>query len=598
MSDFDSVEAATRRDFLLAGGVFAAGVIAAPATARFQNQQSKFPQTKPATQPQAQPQSEPASQPSGRVPGITPETFAEAEKLAGIEFTDAERQMMASSIAEQLANAKARLKEPYPPNELAPALVFDPRLPGVKLSIDQRPIVRSQGDPGPLPNNDDDIAFAPVTSLARWIQTRQLTSVRLTDLYLDRLRRFDPKLKCVITLCEDRARRQAAAMDAEISGGKYRGPLHGIPWGAKDLLDTAGIRTTWGAEPYVDRLPKRDAAVVQKLDQAGAVLIAKLSLGALAYNDIWFGGRTNNPWNVRQGSSGSSAGSAAATAAGLVGFGIGTETYGSITSPCMRCGTTGLRPTFGRVSRSGAMALCWSLDKIGPICRTVEDCALVLAAINGSDTDDASSIQMPFNFDATRPLQGVRLGYCPKLFDKDNANDTDRQALDVAKRIGVEIVEFDLPDWPYDSLLSILLCEAAAAFEELTRTNRDDTLRWQAADAWPNTFRKAWFIPGIEMVQAMRFRRQCMQMMAERFEKVDAMIAPSFAGSVCLITNNTGHPSLTLRCGFRKGRGEDSPETPHGITLIGRLFDEGAICRIGTALEEKLGVWDRRPPLG
>jgi Asp-tRNA(Asn)/Glu-tRNA(Gln) amidotransferase A subunit family amidase len=546
------------------------------------------------------------------VPGVAPSTFVEAEKLAGIQFSDAERRTLSVTIGEQLERIRSRHKMPPFPNSLAPALVFDPRLPGstrIDQNRRQQAIARSLDDPGPLPRRDDDIAFAPVSSLSRWIERRQLSSARLTDIYLARIKRFDPKLKCVITLCEEHARKQAARADEELAAGKHRGPLHGVPWGAKDLLDTKGIRTTWGAEPFRSRVPKHDAAVVTKLTDAGAVLIAKLSLGALAYNDIWFGGRTNNPWNLSQGSSGSSAGSAAATAAGLVGFSIGTETYGSITSPCMRCGTTGLRPTFGRISRAGAMALCWSLDKIGPICRAVEDCALVLDAINGppeagarsgaSDAVDPAFIESPFTFDATRSVTGLRVGYCSKWFAGQQVHELDRQALDALRRTGAKVVEIEWPDWPYDVLLNVLLAEAAAAFEELTRSNRDDELKWQDPEAWPNTFRKSWFIPAIEVVQADRFRRRCMQMMAEKLEHLHAIIGPSFGGSLCLVSNHTGHPSLTLRSGFRRAKENDSSsaEVPYGITLIGRLFDEGTLCRIGLALEHELGVWDRRPVL-
>ena len=578
-----------RRDFLLTAGVFAAGAASAPVLGRLQHQQEKAKLQHAAQQNTQATTDDP-------IDGITADTFAAAEKLAGIEFTDQERQMMAKSIGEMLTYAKARRSHGFHPNVLSPALRFDPRLPGMRIDDNEARFVRSFNDPGPLPKIDEDIAFAPVTDLSRWIERKQLTSVRLTEIYLERLKRFDPQLKCIITLCEDRARAQAAAADREIAAGKYRGPLHGIPWGAKDLLDTKGIRTTWGAEPFVNRTPDSDATVVKKLDEAGAVLVAKLSLGALAYNDIWFGGRTNNPWNIEQGSSGSSAGSAAATGAGLVGFSIGTETYGSITSPCMRCGTTGLRPTFGRVSRAGAMALCWSLDKIGPICRTVEDCMLVLAAINGGDVADVCSIDMPLRFNAPQSLDGVRVGFSPQWFEERPANELDRQALETARQIGAQLVEIDLPQWPYDSLLNILLVEAAAAFEELTRTNRDDELTWQEAQAWPNTFRQAWFIPGIEVVQADRFRRKCMTMLAEKFSEVDAIIAPSFAASLCLITNHTGHPSLTLRTGLHEPR-EGSPQVPHGITLIGRLFDEGTLARVGMALERSLNVWHQRPPL-
>jgi Asp-tRNA(Asn)/Glu-tRNA(Gln) amidotransferase A subunit family amidase len=576
---------ATRRDFLLTSGVFAAALAAsrAPAVAR-QEQQGKVP-------PQKESEREQIAPPSTAPSGVTAQTIAEAEKLIGIEFTLAERDLMLQTIGDQLALIASRRRLPYPSNTLAPALTFDPRLPGVDYAANQDQFLQAVKQIEPSPTSDEDVAFAPVTKLARWLRQKHLTSVRLTDIYLQRLKRIDPKLKCVITLTEELARKQAVMADEEMAAGKFRSPLHGIPWGAKDLLDTQDIPTTWGAEPFRDRVPNSNATVVTKLEEAGAVLVAKLSLGALAYNDIWFGGRTNNPWNLDQGSSGSSAGSAAATVAGLVGFSIGTETYGSITSPCLRCGGTGLRPTFGRVSRNGAMALCWSLDKIGPICRTVEDCALVLAAINGHDACDPSSIDVPFAFDPARPIDQLRLGYSPKWFEDEPAHDLDRHALEVARSIGVELVEVDIPDWPYDALLSILFCEAAAAFEDLTRTNRDDELRWQVKEAWPNTFRQSWFIPGIEVVQADRFRRQCMRMMAERFEKVDALIAPSFAASLCLISNNTGHPSLTLRSGFKPDG------TPHAITLIGNMFDEANLCRIGMAMERELGVWDRWPQL-
>ncbi len=331
--------------------------------------------------------------------------------------------------------------------------------------------------------------------------------------------------------------------------------------------------------------------MVRRLDEAGAVLVAKLTLGALAYGDIWFGGRTNNPWKLDQGSSGSSAGSAAATAAGLVGFSLGTETLGSIVTPCMRCGTTGLRPTFGRVPRTGAMALCWSLDKIGPICRSVEDCLLVLDAINGADPGDPASLDEPLAFSGSQPVHGVRVGYAPAWFEGERASDHDRVALEALRRSGVELVEVELPQWPYGTLLTILRVEATACHEDMTLKNRDDELVWQEPRAWPNTFRQTRFAPAVEYVQAQRFRRLVMEMMAERMQELDAVISPSFAGSLLLITNNTGHPSLTVRSGFR----DDG--TPTGITLWGHLFDEGTLGRLGLALERELGVWDRRPSL-
>ena len=509
------------------------------------------------------------------------------EGLAAIKLTGTERRQVLTGIEEEIERYRRRRAVELP-NELAPATVFDPRLPGKPLSIEAR-YRGSNHDPGPLAADDESIAYAPVTVLSAWIGRGVLSSERLTRIYLERLGRLGPKLECTVTLLQERALAQARRADAETADGRRRGPLHGIPWGAKDLLDAAGTPTTWGANPYRDRVAESDAAVVERLDEAGAVLVAKLSLGALAYGDIWFGGRTNNPWKLDQGSSGSSAGPCAATAAGLTAFALGTETLGSIVTPCMRCGTTGLRPTFGRVARTGAMALCWSLDKIGPICRTVEDCAMVLNAINGADPGDASSIDVPLSFDATGPVSGLRVGYSPQWFDQDPATDLDRRALEAARRAGLDLVPIELPDLPYGTLLTVLLVEAAGAFEELTLSDRDDELVWQEPQAWPNTFRTSRFTPAVEYLQAQRFRRLVCVMMAQQFEGLDAMISPSYAASLLLITNNTGHPSLTLRCGFK----EDG--TPHGITLWGGLFEDGLLCRIGMALERKLAVWDRRP---
>jgi Asp-tRNA(Asn)/Glu-tRNA(Gln) amidotransferase A subunit family amidase len=576
---------ATRREFLLNSGVFAAAALVSPTLAQSQSDSQQSSGAHPAEDEQITP-------PSTLPAGVDESTIAHAEKLAGIEFTAAERLIMLKTLGDQLAILAARQSQPMMPNSLSPALTFNPRLPGSGIPAEADAVFRLLRTPrGFPPDKHEEIAFAPVAQLGQWLREKVLTSAQLTKIYIDRLKAIDPKIRAVITLTEDLAFRQAARADAEFAAGRDRGPLQGIPYGAKDLLDTAGIRTTWGAEPFIERVPAHNAVVVQRLEDAGAVLVAKLSLGALAYNDIWFGGRTNNPWRLEQGSSGSSAGSAAAVAAGLVGFSIGTETYGSIVSPCMRCGATGLRPTFGRVARTGAMALCWSLDKIGPITRTVEDSMLVLQAINGGDAGDPSSVTVPIVYDASRPLDEIRVGYNPKWFEGDQANDIDREILEVVRHLGVKLVEIDLPDWPYDTLLNILLCEAAAAFEELTRTNLDDSLKWQQPQAWPNTFRQAWFIPGIEYVQADRFRRQCMQMMAQRMDQVDVILAPSFAESLLLITNNTGQPSLTIRAGFKDNG------TPHGITLIGRLFDEGAIARLGLAIERHIEVWDHRPPV-
>jgi Asp-tRNA(Asn)/Glu-tRNA(Gln) amidotransferase A subunit family amidase len=472
--------------------------------------------------------------------------------------------------------------------------------------------IRSKSDAEPLPGKDEDIAYAPVSQLSHWIQGRKLTSTRLTKIYLDRLDQFDPKLRCVITLTRDHALAQAKHADAEIAAGKYRGPLHGIPWGAKDLLDTANIATTYGAEPFRTRVPTEDAAVVKRLNDAGAVLVAKLSLGALALNDVWFGGQTMNPWLLEEGSSGSSAGPAAATAAGLVGFAIGSETGGSIVSPSMRCGVTGLRPTYGRVPRTGAMTLCWSLDKLGPMARSVEDTLLVLNMISGPDAVDVACVPSKLDFDANADVKGLKVGYFPKWMQEAPATDVDRAALETVKRLGMIPVEVSIPDWPYDSLDLILFAESAAAFEEITLNHQVYTLKMQTPDAWPNTFRQSRFLSAVDFVQADRFRRKVAQEMARVFTQVDLLLVPSLRDEMLTLTNFTGHPSLTLRAGFvevSEARSDWAPDpkyplpkfspprrVPHGVTLIGRLFDEGTLGRAGLALERDFHVAGDRPP--
>lgn len=522
--------------------------------------------------------------------GITEDTLIMAEKIASVKFTDSEHAQILETIIEPIESFDHRRRVSLP-NSLGPALSFNPLVKEIKPKEKKPVFVRSPGKHLNFPDQAEDIAFAPVTQLSRWIESGALSSFRLTQIYLERLKKIGPTLNCVVTLTEERALREAEKADQEISSGKYRGPLHGIPWGAKDLLDTANIRTTWGASPYKDRVPASDAAVVRMLEKAGAVLIAKLSLGALALGDIWFNGRTKNPWKTEQGSGGSSAGSAAATAAGLVGFSLGTETYDSIISPCMRCGTTGLRPTFGRVPRTGAMTLSWSYDKIGPICRCVEDTALVLSQINGFDIGDPDSRNVPFSFDAAIPVKGLRIGYMPRWFTEESATDIDKTALEALKNTGVELIEIEIPDLPYTSLEILFKVEAASAFEELTLTDRDDELLWQEPEAWPNIFRMSRFIPAVEYVQIQRFRRYVMNIMDKIFNEVDVLFSPSFAGDLSLITDSTGHPSLTLRAGIK------NDGTPHGVTLWGNLFDEGTLCRVGIALEKELHVWDQRPPI-
>jgi Asp-tRNA(Asn)/Glu-tRNA(Gln) amidotransferase A subunit family amidase len=448
--------------------------------------------------------------------------------------------------------------------------------------------------------------------LSRWIESRALTSQRLTQIYLARLERFQPQLNCTITLTRELALEQARRADAEIAAGRYRGPLHGIPWGAKDLVDTAGIATTYGAEPFRNRVPNKNAAVVDRLHRAGAVLVAKLSLGALALNDIWFGGQTNNPWLLEEGASGSSAGPGAATAAGCVAFAIASETGGSIIAPAMRCGVAGLRPTYGRVPRTGAMTLCWSLDKLGPMARGVEDTLFVLDAISGPDAGDVASVPSQLDFDATAGARGLRVGYFPKWLAEAPATEVDRAALETMRGLGMVPVEVSLPDWPYGSLNTILFAEAAAAFEELTLSHGLDQLKMQVPDAWPNLFRQSRFLSAVDYVQADRFRRMVAREMARIFAGVDLLFAPSLRDEMLTISNQTGHPSLTLRAGFvnvSQARSDWAPDpahplpqfqaprrVPHGITLIGRLFEEGTLGQAGIALERAFAVADERPP--
>ena len=482
---------------------------------------------------------------------------------------------------------------------------------GVSTGPSHDAFVRSASEAISLPADDRDIAFAPVSRLSRWIEQKTLTSERLTNIYLKRIQQFDPKLRCIITLTKDAALAQARRADSEIAAGQYRGPLHGIPYGVKDLLDTAGIPTTYGAEPFRNRIPAADSFVVRRLNEAGAVLIAKLSLGALALNDIWFGGQTMNPWLLEEGASGSSAGPGAATAAGLVAFSIGSETGGSIVAPAMRCGITGLRPTFGRVARTGAMTLCWSLDKLGPMTRMVEDAMLVLHAISGADAGDVSSVPCHLEFDAGAPVTGLRVGYFADWMKESPATDVDRGALETIRKTGMVPAEVNLPDWPYGSLMPVLFAEAAASFEALTLSGGLNSLKVQVPDAWPNLFRQARFLSAVDFVQADRLRRRVAMEMARIFSQVDVLLVPSLRDEMLTISNFTGHPSLTLRTGFvdvSEARSDWAPDpknplpkfsparrVPHGVTIIGKLFDEGTVARVGLALERASAVWQERP---
>jgi Asp-tRNA(Asn)/Glu-tRNA(Gln) amidotransferase A subunit family amidase len=545
-------------------------------------------------------------------PEVSAATFGEAEKLLQIELTATERAQAAQNWRDSMAALYERRTGPRKvPLEagLAPYSRCSPLSPGHQARPMRDRFIRSDGDPGPLASSDTEIAFAPVWKLSRWIESRQLTSERLTHIYLDRIQKFDSKLRAIITLTAELALQQARRADQEIAAGKYRGALHGIPWGGKDLLDTAGIPTTYGAEPYRNRVPAKDAAVVRRLHEAGAVLLAKLSLGALALNDIWFGGQTMNPWLLEEGASGSSAGPGAATAAGLVAFSIGSETEGSIISPSMRCGVTGLRPTYGRVARTGAMTLAWSLDKLGPMARCVEDTMLVLRAISGPDAGDLASVPSHIDFDAGSSVKGLRVGYFPDWIA--SATEVDRHALEEIERLGMRSMPVAIPDWPYDGLNTIIFAESAAAFEELTLSRGIDQLKVQTPDAWPNTFRQSRFISAVDYVQADRFRRAVAQEMERVLSQVDLLLVPSLRDEMLTIGNFTGLPSLTLRAGFvqvSEARSDWAPDpsqplprfdpprrVPHGVTLIGRPFDEATIARVGLALERAFKVSGERP---
>jgi Asp-tRNA(Asn)/Glu-tRNA(Gln) amidotransferase A subunit family amidase len=600
--------AGSRRSFFKAASLSLLGAAAMRSNAQTQNLPANSSQ-------QAPPGSPPAFGTGPLVgPEVSPNTFAEAQKLVQIELTDSEREVAASSWRADMASLYERRTGPRKialESSLAPATKWDPMLPGLKMVPERDRFIRSKSEPAPPPSKDEDIAFASVSQLSHWIQQRKLTSERLTNIYLQRLEKFNPTLRCVITLTRELALKQAKQADLEIAAGKYRGPLHGIPYGAKDLLDTANIPTTYGAEPYRNRIPKEDAAVIKRLNDAGAVLVAKLSLGALALNDIWFGGQTMNPWLLEEGSSGSSAGPGAATAAGLVAFAMGSETGGSIIGPSMRCGLTGLRPTYGRVPRTGAMTLCWSLDKLGPMARHVEDAMLVLHAISGPDAGDLASVPSKLDFDADASVKGLRVGYFPAWMKENPATDVDRAAIETVKKVGMTPVEVSIPDWPYDSLDLILFAEGAAAFEELTLSGDLNQLKVQVPDAWPNIFRQSRFLSAVDFVQCDRFRRKVAQEMARVFSQVDLLLVPSLRDEMLTITNFTGHPSLTFRAGFievSEARSDWAPDpkhplpkfnpprrVPHGITLIGRLFDEGTIGQAGIVLERAFNVAEERP---
>jgi Asp-tRNA(Asn)/Glu-tRNA(Gln) amidotransferase A subunit family amidase len=528
-----------------------------------------------------------------QVAEITAEIIAEAEKVAGIELTEEQRGKLTRDLGRN-TEAYAAMRGVEVPNSVLPAFRFDPVVPGAPTPEVRRAARKAPRKARPerveRPAELEEVAFWPVAKLSELIRTRQVSALELTRLYLDRLKRFGPKLECVVTLTEERALKQAAEADAEIRAGRYRGPLHGIPWGAKDMLAVRGYRTTWGAKPYEDQVVDDDATVVRKLDEAGAILVAKLTLGALAMGDIWFGGQTRNPWNLEQGSSGSSAGSASAAVAGLVGFAIGSETLGSIVSPATRCGASGLRPTFGRVSRHGSMALSWSMDKLGPLCRSAEDCALVLDAIHGADGKDPTAVTMPFQWDPAVGLRDLRIGYLRSGFEaKHQGQEFDDATLEVLRSLGAELIPFELPDrYPVDPLRIILTAEAGAAFSELTLSGRADLIE---RSSWPDTFRGAHFIPAVEYIQANRIRTLLMAELNQAFEGFDLFVTPSFARNVLLMTNLTGHPVAVVPNGFTEAG------TPVSISFIGKLWGEVEVLAAARAYQEATGYHQKRPPL-
>ncbi len=517
------------------------------------------------------------------------EQVRSAAAIMGLEFTDSEIDSMKKDLQEQL-DYYATNRNTDIANRISPVMEFDPIPTGFRMPQGDSYFRLAPLSGVKLPADRTELAFYSIRQLAALIRERKITSVELTTFFIERLKKYDPVLHCVITLTEERALAEARKADAEIEAGQYRGFLHGIPFGAKDLLAAQGYKTTWGAEPYKEQVLAEDAEVIRRLNNAGAVLVAKLTLGALAWGDVWFGGKTRTPWNTELGSSGSSAGSASATAAGLVPFAIGSETWGSIVSPSTRCGTTGLRPSYGRVSRTGAMALSWSMDKLGPICRSAEDCAIVFDAIVGPDPADRTVFDLPFRFDAQRDVKTIRIGYLQKELETGyDWQPFDQAVIDRLRQDGIEVVPVNLPEFNVFPLSIILSAESAAAFDELTRSNRDDLLVRQIRNAWPNVFRASRFIPAVEYIQANRLRRLLMDQMEQLMQTVDVYIAPSFEGNNLLLTNLSGHPCVVMPTGFA----EDG--TPVSTTIVGKLFDEANLLRVAARYQQLTGFHLQHP---
>ncbi len=518
---------------------------------------------------------------------ISTSDLRSTEKLIGLEFTKAERDSVQATVNDR-RDQYEELRSLDMANEVAFPLYYNPQPPGMDLPRG-RDQFQFQEEKTAMPDNIEECAFMTVPQLAYLIRTQQVSSEALTEMYIQRLKKHGPELECVVTITEELALKQARKADMEISRGKYRGLLHGIPWGAKDLLAVPGYKTTWGAMPFKDQILDEKATVVEKLEEAGAVLVAKLTLGALAWGDVWYGGKTRNPWNLEQGSSGSSAGPGSATAAGLVGFSIGSETWGSIVSPANRNGVTGHRPSFGTVSRAGAMALSWTMDKLGPMTRSVEGAAIIFETIRGTDDKDRTVVNVPFNYPSTNRLKNLRVGYVASAFADSIVSKNDKASLDVLRSLGFELIPIELPEFPTRSLSFVLQAEAAAAFDELTRFNQDDELVRQVKNAWPNVFREARFIPAVEYINANRARTLLNQKMAELMDTVDIYIIPSFYGDNLLRTNLTGHPCVVVPNGFNdKG-------SPTSISFIGDLYDDGNVLAVANAYQE-VTHWHKKYP--
>lgn len=520
---------------------------------------------------------------------ITDSRVEAAEILIGIDFSPSEIDSMIDILTKYRQDYELLRKSDISSDE-APSMAFNPITSGV--SFDRRKLAMALSPVSVLdvPGDLNDLAFASIRELGELIRTGKVSSTALTQMYLARLKKFGPELHCVITLTEDLALRQAAQADKEIAQGIYRGPLHGIPYGIKDLFDVSGYPTTFGTALFKDNVATETATVIRRLDEAGAVLLGKLSMGELAWGDVWYGGVTRNPWNISERSAGSSAGPAAATSAGLVPFSLGTETWGSIVSPSTRCGVTGLRPTYGRVSRTGAMALSWSIDKVGAICRTVEDCAVVLNCILGPDGQDMTVEDLPFNYNYRVDLSKLKIGYLKTDFDRGTNRANDLKTIQLMRRLGANLVEIKLPQFPVQAMEFILTAEAAASFDDLTRSNKDDLLAQQLKSSWPNLFRASRFIPAVEYIQATRLRHQAAEQMNDLFKDVDLIIAPTFDGNNLFLTNLTGHPCVVVQNGY------DLQGIPTSITFVGPLFDEATLLAVAKQYQDATSFHLQHPP--